>query len=78
MHGGFGALLGLAVGKDGYHAVGPAQDGKRLHDAALPNTEAKLRTLFDKLGRHGTGLVVVDQPAPYQQPAPGGPATCAA
>ncbi len=63
MHGGYGVFLGLDVGKDGHHAVGLAPDGKRLHDAALPNTEAKLRTLFDKLGRHGTVLVVVDQPA---------------
>lgn len=35
---------------------------KRLHDAALV-TEAKLRQVFDKLGRHGRVLVVVDQPA---------------
>ncbi len=38
-------------------------DGRRLHDAALPNTEARLRQLFDKLARHGRVLVVVDQPA---------------
>ncbi|MCW6003778.1 IS110 family transposase [Micromonospora sp. CPCC 205371] len=63
MHGGFGVFVGLDVGKDGHHAVGLAPDGKRLHDAALPNTEAKLRGLFDKLARHGTVLVVVDQPA---------------
>ena len=63
MHGGYGVFLGLDVGKDGHPAVGLAPDGKRLHDAALPNTEAKLRALFDKLARHGTLLVVVDQPA---------------
>jgi transposase len=63
VHGGYGVFLGLDVGKDGHHAVGLGPDGKRLHDAALPNSEAKLRTLFDKLGRHGTVLVVVDQPA---------------
>jgi transposase len=34
-----------------------------LHDAPLPNTEARLRALFDKLGRHGRLLIVVDQPA---------------
>ncbi|MFI5910694.1 IS110 family transposase [Dactylosporangium sp. NPDC051541] len=55
--------MGLDVGKDGHHAVGLAPAGKRLHDAALPNTEAKLRALFDKLGRPGTVPVVVDQPA---------------
>ncbi|GIJ62670.1 IS110 family transposase [Virgisporangium aurantiacum] len=63
MHGGYGVFLGLDVGKDGHHAVGLAPDGKRLHDAALPNTEAKLRAWFGKLGRYGTVLVVVDQPA---------------
>ena len=34
-----------------------APDGKRLHDAPLPKTEARLRELFDKLGpaRPGAG-----------------------
>src|SRR3954470_16480794 len=59
----FGVFLGLDVGKDAHHAVGLDPDGKRLHDAPLPNTEPKLRALFDKLARHGTLLVVVDQPA---------------
>jgi hypothetical protein len=38
-------------------------DGKRLHDATLPNTEAGLRRLFDRIGRNGRILLVVDQPA---------------
>lgn len=59
----YGVYLGLDVGKGDHHAVGLAPDGKRLHDAALPNTEARLRQLFDKLARHGRVLVVVDQPA---------------
>ena len=63
MHGEYGVFLGLDVGKGEHHAVGLAPDGKRLHDAPLPNTEAKLRGLFDKLARHGRLLVVVDQPA---------------
>lgn len=63
VHDGYGVYLGLDVGKEGHHAVGLAPDGKRLHDAPLPNTEARLRQLFDKLARHGTVLVVVDQPA---------------
>ena len=63
MNDGYGVYLGLDVGKEGHHAVGLAPDGKRLHDAALPNTEARLRQLFDKLTRHGRILVVVDQPA---------------
>jgi transposase len=63
VYGDYGVFLGLDVGKVDHHAVGLAPDGKRLHDAPLPNTEAKLRGLFDKLARHGKVLVVVDQPA---------------
>ncbi|WP_436970888.1 hypothetical protein [Micromonospora coxensis] len=39
--------------------MGLAPDGRRLHDAPLPNTEVRLRQLFDKLARHGRVLVVV-------------------
>jgi transposase len=63
VHGPFGVYLGLDVGKSDHHAVGLAPDGTRLHDAPLPNTEQRLRTLFERLGRHGTIIVVVDQPA---------------
>ncbi|MGC9667173.1 IS110 family transposase, partial [Planosporangium sp. 12N6] len=63
MHGDYGVYLGLDVGKGNHHAVALARDGKRLHDAALPNTETGLRKLLDKLARHGTILAVVDQPA---------------
>ncbi|MEV4758932.1 IS110 family transposase [Micromonospora sp. NPDC049559] len=63
MHGDYQVYLGLDVGKGDHHAVGLAPDGKRLHDGPLPNSEARLRALFDKLARHGTLLVVVDQPA---------------
>jgi hypothetical protein len=59
----YGVLLGLDVGKTDHHAVALDLAGKRLHDAALPNTEAGLRKLFDKLGRHGRILAIVDQPA---------------
>src|SRR3954466_5880242 len=59
----FSVFLGLDVGKDAHHAVGLDPDGKRLHDGPLPNTEPKLRALFDKLVTHGPLLVVVDQPA---------------
>ncbi|MFE0845905.1 IS110 family transposase [Streptomyces rochei] len=38
--------------------------GRRRFDKRLPNTEPKLRELFAKLqAKHGTVLVVVDQPA---------------
>ena len=63
MTSGFGVFLGLDVGKDAHHAVGLDPTGKRLHDAPLPNSEPKLRALFDKLAAHGPLLVVVDQPA---------------
>lgn len=59
----FGVFLGLDVGKGEHHAVGLDPAGKRLHDAPLPNSEPRLRALFDKLAAHGPLLVVVDQPA---------------
>ncbi|ATY13528.1 IS110 family transposase [Amycolatopsis sp. AA4] len=63
MTSGIRVFLGLDVGKGEHHAVGLDPDGKRLHDAPLPNSEPKLRALFDKLAGHGRLLVVVDQPA---------------
>jgi transposase len=58
----YAVYLGLDVGKGEHHAVGMDPTGKRLHDAPLPNTEPKLRAMFDKLAAHGPLLVVVDQP----------------
>ncbi|GAB7039922.1 IS110 family RNA-guided transposase [Catenuloplanes niger] len=63
MHNEYDVFLGLDVGKSDHHAVALGRDGKRLHDAPLPNTEKRLKTLFTKLARHGRVLVVVDQPA---------------
>jgi transposase len=63
MTSGYQVFLGLDVGKGEHHAVGLDPAGKRLHDAPLPNSEPKLRTLLDKLAAHGPVLVVVDQPA---------------
>ncbi|QSB14995.1 IS110 family transposase [Natronosporangium hydrolyticum] len=63
MNGQYEVFLGLDVGKGEHHAVALSRDGARLHDAPLPNNEAKLRALYDKLARHGSILVVVDQPA---------------
>ncbi|QFZ18558.1 IS110 family RNA-guided transposase [Saccharothrix syringae] len=63
MTSGFGVFLGLDVGKGEHHAVGLDPAGKRLHDGPLPNSEPRLRALFDKLAAHGPLLVVVDQPA---------------
>ncbi|ROP41601.1 IS110 family transposase [Saccharothrix texasensis] len=63
MTSGYQVFLGLDVGKGEQHAVGLDPAGKRLHDAPLPNSEPRLRALFDKLAAHGSLLVVVDQPA---------------
>jgi hypothetical protein len=60
---GFEVFLGLDVGKGEHHAVALDPAGQRLHDGPLPNSEPKLRALFDKLAQHGPLLVVVDQPA---------------
>lgn len=60
---GFAVFCGLDVGKSEHHACALDQRGKRLHDKALPNDEAALRTVFTGLAEHGPVLVVVDQPA---------------
>ncbi|MGY5124241.1 IS110 family RNA-guided transposase [Streptomyces nigrescens] len=62
--GGIDVYLGLDVGKGDHHATALTPAGKRVFDKRLPNTEPKLREVFDKLrNKHGTVLVVVDQPA---------------
>ncbi|WP_406411327.1 IS110 family transposase [Streptomyces sp. NBC_01614] len=61
---GVGVYLGLDVGKGEHHATAVNLAGKKVFDKPLPNNEPKLRELFDKLrAKHGTVLVVVDQPA---------------
>ena len=56
--------LGLDVGKGEHHATALTPAGKKAFDKRLPNTEPKLREVFTKLqAKHGTVLVVVDQPA---------------
>jgi transposase len=59
-----GAFLGLDVGKGEHHATAVTPAGKNAFDKRLPNSEPKLREVFGKLqAKHGTVLVVVDQPA---------------
>ncbi|MET9336171.1 IS110 family transposase [Streptomyces sp. MAD19A] len=59
-----GVFLGLDVGKHTHHGHGLTLAGKRVFDKPLPNTEPKLRAVFDKLKtKFGTVLVIVDQPA---------------
>ncbi len=61
---GIGAFLGLDVGKGEHHATAVTPAGKKSFDKRLPNSEPKLREVFGKLqAKHGTVLVVVDQPA---------------
>lgn len=61
---GIDIYLGRDVGKGDHHATAMNQAGKKVFDKPLPNSEPKLRELFDKLqAKHGTVLVVVDQPA---------------
>ncbi len=59
----YGVFLGLDVGKGEHHAIGLDPAGKQLHNAALPNSEPKLREVFGKLAKHGRILVVVARPA---------------
>ncbi|MET9310179.1 IS110 family transposase [Streptomyces cellulosae] len=59
-----GVFLGLDVGKHTHHGHGLTLAGKKVFDKPLPNTEPKLRAVFDKLKtKFGTVLVIVDQPA---------------
>ncbi|WP_406406240.1 IS110 family transposase [Streptomyces halstedii] len=59
-----GVFLGLDVGKSAHHGHGLTPAGKKVFDKPLPNSEPKLRAVFDKLTmKFGTALVIVDQPA---------------
>ncbi|WSP94858.1 IS110 family transposase [Streptomyces sp. NBC_01233] len=61
---GIGVFLGLDVGKGEHHAHGLTPAGKTVHDKRMPNSEPKLRDLFDKLrAKFGTVLLIVDQTA---------------
>ncbi|AQS71534.1 hypothetical protein B1H29_35955 [Streptomyces pactum] len=61
---GVGVFLGLDVGKHAHHGHGLTPAGKTVFDKPLPNSEPKLRAVFDKLqAKFGTVLLVVDQPA---------------
>lgn len=59
----YAVFVGLDVGKEEHHACGLASDGTRVHDAPLPQSEGKIRALYDRLAARGPVLVVVDQPA---------------
>lgn len=56
-------FIGVDVGKSNHLAVALDREGKRLLDKALPQDEGKVREIIASLARHGTLLLVVDQPA---------------
>ncbi|MFJ3414940.1 IS110 family transposase [Streptomyces sp. NPDC086082] len=59
-----GVFLGLDVGKTTHHGHGLTPAGKKVFDRPLPNSEPKLRAVFEKLAtKFDTVLFVVDQPA---------------
>ncbi|WP_107364773.1 transposase [Streptomyces agglomeratus] len=61
---GVGVFLGMDVGKTAHHGHGLTPAGKKVFDKPMPNSEPKLRAVFDKLkAKFGTVLVIVDQPA---------------
>ncbi len=60
-----GVFLGLDVGETAHHGHGLTPAGKKVFDKQLPNSEPKLRAVFDRLAaKFGTVLVIVDQPPP--------------
>ena len=56
-------FVGIDVGKAEHWATALTGDGKKLFDKALPNSEDRLREIYQRLGEHDRVLVVVDQPA---------------
>jgi hypothetical protein len=60
---GYAVFCGLDIDKSAHHAAALNAAGGRLHDAALPRDEQRLRRLFGDLRAYGPVLVVVDQPA---------------
>ncbi|MFF9352390.1 IS110 family transposase [Streptomyces sp. NPDC014734] len=59
-----GVFLGMDVGRSAHHGHGLTPAGKKVFDKAMPDSEPKLRAVFDKLvARFGIVLVIVDQPA---------------
>jgi hypothetical protein len=62
-HDSIDVFIGVDVGKSTHHAVALNKAGKKPLDKALPQDEAKLKSLIKSLAKHGTLLFVVDQPA---------------
>ena len=51
------------VGKSEHWATALSREGRKVFDRALPNDEARLREVYQRLQAKGQVLVVVDQPA---------------
>jgi transposase len=56
-------FLGLDVGKTDHWACAVTGDGTKIWNKTLPNDEAKLTAVYQKLLAQGQVLVIVDQPA---------------
>ena len=58
----YAVWCGIDVGKEAHHACALDENGDRLFDRPLPQDEASLKELFERLRTHGRVLVIVDQP----------------
>lgn len=56
-------FIGIDVGKSDHWTTALDRAGRRMFDKALPNNDARLRHLYERLPQQGRVLVVVDQPA---------------
>jgi hypothetical protein len=64
-----GALLSLDVGQSAHHGHGLTPAGKKVFDKQLPNSEPKLRAVFEKLAAKFGKC-----PCSWTSPPPSGPA----
>ena len=55
-------FMGLDVGKGEHHAVALDRAGRKSFDKELPQDEARLREVLGSLNKHGSILLVVNQP----------------
>jgi len=60
--GDFDIWCGLDVGKRAHHACALDDAGGRVFDKELPQDQAKLEELFERLRARGRVLMIVDQP----------------
>ena len=71
-------FIAPASARSEHRATAPTRAGRKALDKALPDDEARPRTLYDKPADttkpadHGSPLVVVDQPATTRGPGSGG------